>query len=233
MLRSSVAGSGIMVTVNVPECVLVMEPFAAIVAWTEAGVTGSWVVNDPCQVLAPVESDTFPFASKATAVLPPARSVRRNGDVADTTQLCPTIKVAQAVPSVGEAGPRPSSSKLRAGAPSHTMKPGTGTGGPLSVRSRMFPVAPGKSGPPGRLVITSVPAPELIQPVPATVPSGDHTMVVADTVTPPPEQLAMLRGPIGPAIATFARLKHMTAAKTTSGTRKLDALTFIQSSDDE
>jgi hypothetical protein len=57
--------------------------------------------------------------------------------------------------------------------------------------------------------------------VPGRVPAGNQVIVVAVTVTPPPEQLAMLRVPTGAANAVLAMPKKSATVAVASGTSKL------------
>jgi hypothetical protein len=75
----------------------------------------------------------------------------------------------------------------------------------------MLPVAPGANVPPEKERL--VPIPVLMQPVPLTVPGGSQVIVVAVTVTPPPEQLATFNGPIAAAKALEENPKIHTPAK--------------------
>src|ERR1035437_4253643 len=73
----------------------------------------------------------------------------------------------------------------------------------------MLPVTPAPNVPPE--YVRRVPRPVLIQPVPPTVPTGDQTIVVPPTVTPPPLQLDSLKLPTASAEAAGIRLKKASA----------------------
>jgi hypothetical protein len=69
----------------------------------------------------------------------------------------------------------------------------------------MSPVTPAPNVPPEYVML--VPAPVVMQPVPAAVPTGNHVIVVEETVTPPPPQFASLMDPMAVAEALVTRLK--------------------------
>ena len=152
----------------------------------------NWVVNEPVQLLRTPSSRTVPYAVKLTPVLPPPRFVSRNGEsngpllaILKATHVCDALRLAQLVLAAGNVR-KPVKLKSR-DVPGNVMKSST-TAPPPAIRSMMSPVTPAPNVPPEYVML--VPAPVVMQPVPAAVPTGNHVIVVEETVTPPPPQFA-------------------------------------------
>jgi hypothetical protein len=167
-------------------------------------------------------SATVPPTAREMAVLVGLTKLRMNGEPAKTEHVCGDPGDATRLQFVfGSPGPTEVKTKSR---------PGGGSGGAGNVmnmsfepgekvRSRILPITPGNRVPPE--YATLVPAPVSIHPVPGRVPAGNQVIVVAVTVTPPPEQLAMLRVPTGAANAVLAMPKKSATVAVASGTSKL------------
>jgi len=167
------------------------------------------VEKPPDQLLEPAESATVPNAARLTVVVGrPAttpRYVSTKGEPATTEQDAPTVvTLAQFV--FDEPLPKPSKVKSRSIGPRAGKTINSGTAPPPEVRFLMLPVTPATTEPPEKS--TFVPKPVLTHPVPGEVPTGDHVISVAVTVTPPPGQLAIFRVPIGLAAAVPTRSRQ-------------------------
>jgi hypothetical protein len=81
----------------------------------------------------------------------------------------------------------------------------------------MLPTTPDPNVPPEYVRLVRIPV--SIQPELLTVPTGDHEMRVAVTVTPPPLQLDSLNAPTAAAEAVGIRLKHASTATAANSQR--------------
>jgi hypothetical protein len=126
------------------------------------------------------------------------------GDPAIGEHENPTPKPAQVV--LPTPGPKEVKSKCKFGLPVKVMKSLSGSGVSTKLTSLICPCTGNPNGPPP-VYVTLVPEPVMVQP------AGKKTIVVADKVTPPPAQDAILSTPAGAAFAGIDRTNTPKMAK--------------------